>query len=188
VPQPQGAAGLGKRFGDVGRAVVARHPAALDPLAVEPGDSTAEKADHRWFLLVLQDFDVREPCRVVHCDMNLVVADAVGAALLAITGDAVAHLAKAGQGLDVDVDQISWPLPLVALHWNLGLQLPQTPQPQKAESPGNGGEGRLQQPGNATEVEPLVAEIHGVLQLLRIERPMLAAANTPTIRQRGWTT
>jgi hypothetical protein len=35
------------------------------------------------------------------------------------------------------------------------------------------------------EVQPLVAEIHGVLQLLRIERPPLGAANTPSIRQKG---
>jgi len=35
------------------------------------------------------------------------------------------------------------------------------------------------------EVEPLVAEIHGVLETLLIERPPLAAANTPTICQRG---
>jgi len=33
-----------------------------------------------------------------------------------------------------------------------------------------------------------VPEIHGVLQLLRIERPTLGAANTPSIRQRGWST
>jgi hypothetical protein len=78
-------------------------------------------------------------------------------------------------------------LPLVALHWNLGLQVPQTPQSEMTESPGDGGEGRLQQPGNLPEVAPLVAEIHGVLQLLQIERPPLAAVNTPTIRQRGWT-
>ena len=46
----------------------------------------------------------------------------------------------------------------------------------------------MQQPGDVPEVEPLVAEIHGVLQLLGIERPPLAAANTASIRQRGWTT
>jgi len=34
-------------------------------------------------------------------------------------------------------------------------------------------------------VEPVVAEIHGVLEKLWIERPPLGAANTPTIRQRG---
>jgi len=119
--------------------------------------------------------------------MDLVVADAVGAPLLAIAGDAVAHLPEPRQRLDVNMDQVAWVLPLVPLHWNLGLQVPQTPQPQKAESPGNAGEGRLQQPGNVTEVEPLVAEIHGVLETLWIERPPLGAANTPTFHQRGWT-
>ena len=38
------------------------------------------------------------------------------------------------------------------------------------------------------EVEPLVAEIHGVLKLLQIERPPLAAANTASIHQSGCTT
>ena len=120
--------------------------------------------------------------------MDPVVADAVGAASLPVAGDAVAHLPKPSQGLDINVDQVAWPLPLVALHRWFGFQVPQSPQPQTAESPGNGGEGRLQKPGNVAEMKQLVAEIHGVLQLLRIERPPLGAANTPTIRQRGWST
>jgi hypothetical protein len=33
-----------------------------------------------------------------------------------------------------------------------------------------------------------VPEVHGVLQLLRIERPPLGAANAPSIRQGGETT
>jgi hypothetical protein len=33
------------------------------------------------------------------------------------------------------------------------------------------------------EVEPLVAEIHGLLELLRIERPPLGAAHAASIRQ-----
>jgi hypothetical protein len=37
------------------------------------------------------------------------------------------------------------------------------------------------------EVEPLLAEIHGLLQVLRIERPPLGAAHAPSIRQRGCT-
>jgi len=32
-----------------------------------------------------------------------------------------------------------------------------------------------------------VPQVHGVLQLLRIERPPLGAANTPSIRQCRWT-
>ena len=48
--------------------------------------------------------------------------------------------------------------------------------------------GRLQQSGNVPQMQALMAEFHGVLQLLRIERPPLGAANTPSIRQRGVTT
>ena len=35
------------------------------------------------------------------------------------------------------------------------------------------------------EVQALVPEIESLLHLLRIERPPLGAANTPSIRQRG---
>jgi hypothetical protein len=37
------------------------------------------------------------------------------------------------------------------------------------------------------EVQALMAEIHGVLQLLWIERPPLGAAHAASTRQRGWT-
>jgi hypothetical protein len=106
---------------------------------------------------------------------------------LAIAGDPVAHPAEAVQGLDVDVDQVTWPLPLVTLHDWFGIQVPQSPQPQATESPGNGGERSLQQPGDVAEVESLVPEIHRLLELLRIERAPHSAADAPSIRQRGWT-
>ena len=54
VPEAHVAAGLGERLGDIGVAVVAHHPPAVDALRVEPGDCTTEKADHRWLLLVCQ--------------------------------------------------------------------------------------------------------------------------------------
>ena len=74
-------------------------------------------------------------------------------------------------------------LPLVALDWRFGLEIPQPTQPQAVEKPRQGGEGSCQQPGDVPELEPLVTEIHALLQLLRIERPPLAAANTPSIHQ-----
>jgi hypothetical protein len=42
----------------------------------------------------------------------------------------------------------------------------------------------LQEPGDVPEMQPLVAEIHGALQLLRIESPLLGAAHaaTPPLR------
>jgi len=187
VPQPQGAGGLGKRFADVGRADVAHHPAALDPLAVEPGDSTSEKADHRRLLLIRQHLDIGKPCGVIYGDVDLVVATAVGPSLLPVSGDAVPHPPEPCQRHDDDVDEIAGPGQLIALHWNLGFQVPQTPKPQTTEGPGDSGEGRLQQSGNVAEVEPLMAEIHGVLETLWIERPPLGAAKTPTIHQSGWT-
>ena len=107
VPEANSAAGLAERLGDVGRAVVAHHPPALDALAVEPGEGPAEKADHRWLLLVRQHLDISQPSGVIHSHVDLVVADAVGAALLAVAGDAVAHFPEAGQGFDVDVDQVT---------------------------------------------------------------------------------
>jgi len=58
VPQPQAMAGLGEHPGDIGRVVVAHHPPALDALSVEPGDSPAEKVDHRLLLLIRQHLDV----------------------------------------------------------------------------------------------------------------------------------
>ena len=172
-------------LGDVSGSVVAHHPPALDPLAVEPGDSTAEKADHCWLLLVCQDLDIGQPCHVVDGDMDLVVADPVGTTPLAIAGDAVAHLPEPGQRFDVNVDQVARPVPLVPLHWWFGLQIPQTAQSQTAERPGVGGEGGLQQPGDVAETQTLVAEVDGFLQLLLIERPPLGAARAASIRQRG---
>lgn len=61
VAQFQGAAGLGGRLGDVDGSVVAHHRAALNDLAVEPDDRTAEQADYRWFLLVRKDLDIGQP-------------------------------------------------------------------------------------------------------------------------------
>jgi hypothetical protein len=37
------------------------------------------------------------------------------------------------------------------------------------------------------QVQSLMTELHGLLLLLRIERPPLGAANTASIRQRGST-
>ena len=58
---------------------------------------------------------------------------------------------------------------------------------QPAEGPGDGRERSVEQPGDVAQVQALVPELHGVLQLLRIERPPLGAANTPSIPQRGHT-
>ncbi len=106
---------------------------------------------------------------------------------MAIAGDPVAHLPESGQGLDVDLDQVARPLPLVPLHRWPGLHVPRSPEAENAEGPRHGGEWGPQEPGDVPEVQSLMAEIHGLLELLLIERPPLGAAHAPSTRQGGWT-
>ena len=120
---------------------------ALDLLTVEPGDCTAAKADHRWLLLIHQHLHLGKVGGVIHCDMQLVASDAIGAPLLPGAVPPVPHLVEPGQGLDVDVDQISWRLPLVALNRRFGLQVSQPPKPESVKCPCDGREGSLQHPG-----------------------------------------
>lgn len=200
MPLPQSVASLGERLGDVSGSVVAHHPPALVAfgfcvavlLAVEPGDSTAEKTDPSWLLLVCQDLDVDQPCRVVDGDMDLVVADPGSVAVLAIAGDAVAHLPEPGQlpllwrslQLDVDKDHVPRLLPRVPLHGWFGLQSPQTAQSRTVEDPGDGGERSLQQPGDVAEVQMLVADVDGALRRLLIKSAAGCGARCVDLPQR----
>ncbi len=184
MPEGQGAADLGERLGDIGGAVVADHPPALDALRVEPGNGSAEKADERWLLLVHQHLDIGEASSGIHCHMHLVVTGSIGAHLLADNGDPAPHLGEPGQSLDVDLNQVAGPLPFVPLHRQFGFQVAQATETQVTESPGDGGEECLERPGDVPEVQALVTEIQRVLQLLRFERPTLRTEHAPSIRQR----
>ncbi len=181
------AAGFGKGLGDVGRAVVTHHLSALDTQAVEPGQCTAQEADRCALLLIGKHLDIGEPCGVIDGHVDPVVSDASRAALLPVVCDAVTNLAEAGQLLDVDVNQIAGPLPFVALNRRLWIKVSQPAQPQAVQRSGHGGEGSRQQPGDVSQVEPLMAQLNGALQMLRIEPPPLVAANTASIGQCGRT-
>jgi hypothetical protein len=67
----------------------------------------------------------------------------------------------------------------------LGFQVPQPPESQGLHDPSDRGEGGSLSLGDTPEGAALVPEVHRMLQLLRIERPPLAAANAPSIRQGG---
>lgn len=81
------------------------------------------------------------------------------------------------------MDHAARALPLVPPHRRFGLEVPQPAQPQGIHYPSDGRERSLEGPGNAAERAALVPEVHGQLQLLRIERPPLGAAHAPSIRQ-----
>ncbi len=78
-PEAQGAACLRARLGDIGVAVVAHYPPALDALGVEPGNGPAQIADDRWRLLVRQQLDIGDASGVIHRHMHLAVARSYGA-------------------------------------------------------------------------------------------------------------
>ena len=80
------------------------------------------------------------------------------------------------------VNLVDRSLPLVQLHQQFRVQIPQASEAEPAEHPGDGGEGSPEQPDDVVEMKVLVSQLHGVLQLLRIERPQLSAANSASSR------
>jgi len=58
--------------------------------------------------------------------------------LLAVTADAVADLVDAGQGLDVDVEQVAGPPLPAALHRFPGLVVAEGSETKRAEDAGGG--------------------------------------------------
>jgi hypothetical protein len=83
------------------------------------------------------------------------------------------------------VDQVDRPCPFVPLHRWFGIQIVQAPEPHSAEIHSDNGEGRPQQAGSVSEVEPLAPQLHGSLQLSMAKRLPLGAADAAPIRQRG---
>jgi hypothetical protein len=152
-------------------------------MAVEQRQSMAQEADRNGLLLVCKHLHVGETRHDINGHMKTVIADAGRATLLPITSNAVGDLSKAGELFDIDMDQVSRMLPVVAHDRKFGLQVSQPSQTKASEHPGHDGEGNGQQPGDVPEVAELVTEIHALLQLLRIERPPLATASTPSIHQ-----
>jgi hypothetical protein len=148
LPLVQGIKGLCKVACNVGGSVIRHHLPELNAIAVEPGHSTAHKANGRGLLFVCEHFDVGETRCVVNRDVKPVVANTRRAALLAVAGEAMPDLTGAGQLLDVDVDQVGRCLALVEVERRFRFHLSQHSQPQAIQSPRHGGEGGDQQPGD----------------------------------------
>jgi len=115
--------------------------------------------------------------------MSFLVTRTTGGAQAAISGDPVTDPFKAGQLLGIDVDHVAGLCPLVAAHRLGRLQVLEPAKPYGLEHSTHSGERCGQDPGNATERAPLMAQVHSALQLQWIERPPLSAANTPAIHQ-----
>lgn len=85
-----------------------------------------------------------------------------------------------GQLIDVNMDYVAGPFPLVSVHQRFRVEVQQSVQPKAQHRLGQGADRHQQQPGNPPEGAALMSELRGQLRLLR---PPLAAAHSASIRQ-----
>jgi hypothetical protein len=120
--------------------------------------------------------------------MLLPITQILRTAPLPAASDTADYLPETGQVSDVDIDQVARNVPYLPLHRQIGIQIAQVTEPQTAESPGDGGEGWKQQPGNMAQMQPMATEIQVVMHLPQIQHPQLSAAHAASIRRRdSWT-
>ena len=168
---------------DCRRTVIRENPLAADSLAIEPGHGPQQKAHRGCLLLVRQHFDVSQSCGIIDSHMSFLLTGTTATAEPSISGDPVTNPLKAGELFGVDVDHVAWPCPLVATYRLDRLQILEPAETQGLEHPANGRKRCPQHPGHSSERAALMAEVNSSLQLLWIERPPLAAANTASIHQ-----
>ena len=113
VTQPETCATLLEHARAVSPAVVGHHPGDVDAEVAEVGDGGAEEDGDGGAGLVRIDLGEADAGVVVDADVHVVPASP-GRALAAVPGDAVAGLLEAREFLDVEVEQLTGVLPLVA--------------------------------------------------------------------------
>ena len=128
-----GLARLSPRLGAIGRAVVRQHAATGDSPDIEPRHSPQQEAYGGVLLLVGQHLHVNQTRGDIDGDMGFLVARSRGATLTLISDDAMTDPLKAGQLLDVDMDHVAGPGPLVSPHGPSGLQTLEPSQPHDPE-------------------------------------------------------
>ena len=113
------------------------------PWRAEPDHRPGKEARAAVAGLVVQDLDIGEPGMVVDADVDALPADAV---LLAApgAGDAVAGFVKAGELLDIEVDQIARSGALVAARRLLGRERGEAVQAEAHELGGDRRAGQME--------------------------------------------
>src|SRR5271155_6002593 len=109
------AAGFAKRRGTISTAVVGQHTLDVNAVTVEFAQCTQPEMRGGIALLIGQDLNIGKARTVVNCDVHIFPAD-TPSGVAAIAGNAMARPCDASQFLDVQVDQLAGPAPLVSLH------------------------------------------------------------------------
>ncbi len=97
----------------VGLGVVGEHPLDDDPLLGVPGDCATQKRGAVAFARAREDLAVGEPGVVVDGDVQMLPTRPPGA-VDAVAADPLADLPEAAEFLRVHVQELTWPLALVA--------------------------------------------------------------------------
>ncbi len=132
---------------DIARAIVRQDSADADAVAAKPRPGAPQKLRGGHPALIGQHFDVGQTGGVVHGHVDVLPADPAHPAP-AIPADAMAHAPNAPQLLDVEMQQAAGPRPLIALHRDRGLELPQAPQALAPEQAGDRRGAELQHLGD----------------------------------------
>ena len=138
VPQPETCATLLEHARAVSPAVVSHHPGDVDAEVAEVGDGGAEEDGDGGAGLVRMDLGEADAGVVVDADVHVVPAGP-GRALAAVSGDGVAGLLEAREFLDVQVEQFTGMLPLVAPDRRGRLEGVEPVEPCPAQDPADGG-------------------------------------------------
>ena len=170
---------------DVGGAVVGHHPLDPDPVRLVVGDSPFQEADRGDGLLVGEDLDVGDPGRVIDTDVDVLPAGRtsgmVRARLMApVAGDPVSDAAAdPSELLDVNVEQLTRSLALVAVRRLGRLQTGELAEPDPGQHRGDRRERHRQRLRDlrASETQPTQRSDRG--------DPLLAGTRRHPGRGRG---
>ena len=138
MAEPEACAALGEASRAVAGAVVGHHARDVDAKLVEGGDDGLEEVGDTGVGLVGIDLGAADAGVVVDADMHVVPAGP-GRALAAVPGDAVAKLLETREFLDVQVQQLTGMLPLVAPDRRGRFEGVEPVKPRPAQDPADGG-------------------------------------------------
>src|SRR5208282_3209679 len=128
----KGTASLPPMVAAISRAVVGHDALDGDAVGGEPGERALEKRHRAFLALVAQHLAKGQARGIINADVEVFPASAAPP-VAGIAGDAVPNRLDTAELLDIDMDQLAWPLALVAHRRRFGFERRQPAQPEAAQ-------------------------------------------------------
>src|SRR5271155_889649 len=132
VAQRKGTASLPPMVAAISRAVVGHDALDGDAVGGEPGERALEKRHRAFLALVAQHLAKGQARGIINADVEVFPASAAPP-VAGIAGDAVPNRLDTAELLDIDMDQLAWPLALVAHRRRFVFERRQPAQPEAAQ-------------------------------------------------------